>query len=80
MSNYVRKVEWFGPPKGMEIFTPIYPIAGEYWTGLYRLKLFWDVNRMDERPAFADEAYTKDGLEAATDNSFKKRKEDISRQ
>jgi hypothetical protein len=35
---------------------------------------------MDERPAFADEAYTKDGLEAATDNSFKKRKEDISRQ
>lgn len=27
---------------------------------------------MDERPLFADKAYTKDGPEAATDNSFKK--------
>ncbi len=30
---------------------------------------------MDERPAFADKAYIKDGPEAATDKSCKKRKE-----
>jgi hypothetical protein len=33
------------------------------------------VSRRDERPTFADKAYTKEGPEAATDKSCKKRKE-----
>ncbi len=32
--------------------TSTYPSVGEYWIGLHRLKLFWEVSRTDKSPTF----------------------------
>ena len=47
---------------------------------MHRLKLFWEVSRPDERPAFANKAYTKDGAGITTDKRCKKERRHISRQ
>ena len=58
----------------MVTFTPIYPIAGEYWIESHWFNQFWEVSQTDERPAFPDKAYIKDGPEPTTDKTCKTKK------